>query len=73
MSNAELVDLVESAIGVRKLVLTVPEFAQLTGRDESNIRRRVGVDVPAMRDGDRGRWRIPIQSLKPFLDGRTAA
>ena len=73
MSIKHLIDLVEAALGTRKLVLTVPEFAQLTGRDPAEIRRRVGQDIPAQRDGDRGRWRIPIQALRPFLDGQTAA
>lgn len=73
ISNKELLDLTEAALGVRKLVLTVPEFSQLTGRDPDEIRRRVGQDIPAERDGDRGRWRIPIQALRPFLEGRCAA
>lgn len=73
ISNKELLDLIEAALGVRKLVLTVPEFAQLTGRDPDEIRRRVGQDIPAERDGDRGRWRIPVQALRPFLEGRCAA
>ena len=73
ISNKELLDLIEAALGVRKLVLTVSEFAQLTGRDPDEIRKRAGIDIPAERDGDRGRWRIPIQALKPFLDGRCAA
>lgn len=73
LTNRELLDLVEAATGQRKLVLTVPEFAALTGRHQVEIRKRVGQDIPAERDGDRGRWRIPIQSLRPFLEGRTAA
>ena len=73
ITTKELLDLVEAATGTRKLVLTVPEFAQLTGRDYDEIRKRAGQDIPAERDGDRGRWRIPIQALKPFLEGRCAA
>lgn len=73
ITNRELLDLVEAATGQRKLVLTVPEFAELTGRHQVEIRKRVGQDIPAERDGDRGRWRIPIQALRPFLTGRTAA
>ena len=72
-SYTRMLDLVEAATGTRKLVLTVPEFAQLTGRDYDEIRKRAGQDIPAERDGDRGRWRIPIQALKPFLEGRCAA
>ena len=73
ITNRELLDLVEAATGKRKLVLTVPEFSLLTGRDPDEIRNRAGQDIPAERDGDRGRWRIPIQALRPFLTGRTAA
>lgn len=73
ITTKQILDLVEAATGTRKLVLTVPEFAQLTGRNQDEIRKRAGVDIPAERDGDRGRWRIPIQALKPFLEGRCAA
>lgn len=73
ITNKELLDLVEEATGTRKLVLTVPEFAMLVGQHEVNIRKKVGQDIPAYRDGDQGRWRIPIQALKPFLEGRVAA
>lgn len=73
ITNRELLDLVEAATGARKLVLKVPEFARLVGRDYDEILPRVGRDIPAERDGDRGNWRIPIQALRPFLTGRTAA
>lgn len=73
LTDTQIVDLVQAATGERKLVLTVPEFAALTGRHQVEIRKRVGQDIPAERDGDRGRWRIPIQALRPFLTGRTAA
>lgn len=73
ITNRELLDLVEAATGKRKLVLKVPEFARLVGRDYDEILPRVGQDIPAQRDGDRGNWRIPIQSLRPFLDGQTVA
>ena len=73
ITDRELLDLVEAATGTRKLVLKVPEFARLVGRDYSEILPRVGQDIPAQRDGDRGNWRIPIHALKPFLDGQTAA
>ena len=73
LNTKDIIDLVEAATGERKLVLTVTEFAALTGRHQVEIRKRVGQDIPAERDGDRGRWRIPIQALRPFLTGRTAA
>lgn len=73
ITNRELLDLVEAATGTRKLVLKTPEFARLVGRDYDEIRKRVGVDIPAERDGDQGNWRIPVQALKPFLEGRCAA
>ena len=73
LTNKELLDLVEAATGTRKLVLKVPEFARLVGRDYHEIRMRVGQDIPAYRDGDRGNWRIPVQALRPFLEGRVAA
>ncbi|WP_288750479.1 hypothetical protein [uncultured Corynebacterium sp.] len=73
LTNKELLDLVEAATGTRKLVLKVPEFARLVGRDYDEIRMRVGQDIPAERDGDRGNWRIPVQALRPFLEGLVAA
>ena len=73
LTNKELLDLVEAATGTRKLVLKVPEFARLVGRDYDEIRMRVGQGIPAERDGDRGNWRIPVQALRPFLEGRVAA
>ena len=45
ITNRELLDLVEAATGKRKLVLTVPEFSLLTGRDPDEIRKRAGQDI----------------------------
>lgn len=73
VSDSQILDLVEEATGVRKMVLTAPEFARLVGQHQVNIRRRLGQDIPAYREGDQGRWRIPVTSLRPFLEGEVAA
>lgn len=73
MKINELLDLVEASIGKRPLMLSVTEFAKITGRDRTEISLRVGRDIAAQRDGDRGFWRIPVTELKPFLTGEVAA
>lgn len=72
-ATKQLLDLVEASIGKRPLMLTVTEFAKITGRDRTEISQRAGRDIAAQRDGDRGFWRIPISELAPFLEGSTAA
>lgn len=73
MNTKQLLDLVEASIGKRPLMLSVTEFALITGRDRTEISLRVGRDIAAQRDGDRGFWRIPVQELKPYLEGTRAA
>lgn len=73
MTTKQLLDLVEASLGKRPLMLTVTEFALLTGRNRTEISEMVGQRIAAQRDGDRGFWRIPVTELKPFLVGEVAA
>lgn len=73
MTTKQLLDLVEASIGRRPLMLSVTEFAQITGRDRTEISKMMGQRIAAQRDGDRGQWRIPVQELKPFITGEAAA
>lgn len=73
MTTKQLLDLVEASIGRRPLMLSVTEFAQITGRDRTEISKMMGQRIAAQRDGDRGQWRIPVQALRPFLMAGDAA
>lgn len=73
MTTKQLLDLVEASIGRRPLMLSVTEFAQITGRDRTEISKMMGQRIAAQRDGDHGQWRIPVQELKPFITGEVAA
>lgn len=75
LTEKRIIDTVEAVLGTRKAVLNPREFAQITGMNPSVVRRECGQTIPATRSdvGRGGHWRIPVQALKPFLEGRCAA
>ena len=73
LTNRQLIDLVEAATGKRALILTVSQFAELVGRHPRTIWEACARgDLPATQAGKGGTYRIPIQALRPYLEGHAA-
>lgn len=71
MTKKQLLDLIEAALGKRPLVLTTGEFAALTGRDRKEVWQDcLAGNIKATQHGGlKGRWRIPVTELAPYLEG----
>lgn len=64
---------VAQVLGVRKTMLSIGEYAQLTGRHYQTVWRLVSRgELPAVQQGKFGRYRISYRQLVDFEGGSGA-
>ena len=74
MKPTALMDTVEAVLGKRAAMLTISEFATVTGRHYQTIYNLVARgEIPANQRMKHGPYLIPYQELAPWLATRAAA
>ncbi|WP_257202974.1 hypothetical protein [Corynebacterium cystitidis] len=69
LTPKQCIDIVEAVLGERKALLSPREFAQITGRDSTEVWRDcVNGTIPATQTaGVKGRWKIPATGLRRYF------